>query len=487
MKQFAQLTLFTLFLLMTARLDAQTKNILPECWTKQVKPVQSKYFMMSFAETRSELENSIDPWRSSAYRGMGLVWCNADNFLKQDSILTGRRHHLSKVQYNKSTLLFQNYDAHALSPVSKMMFANYLMQTARFSPIMMIQYFKEKGIAPAKESNNYYTLYKTTINKSNVSLFIRNADSIAYQITIMEDDELFGDVMTSINYNDYLATENLPYPSTIKITKLNGKVMDEVKISGANIIANASPVLTKPATYSYTDDINAKPSLSVEKYSDNIHFITLKHTDDKVMVVEFKDFLLVADAPLNTANGELIIAEAKKIAPSKPIKYFVYGHHHPHAIGGLRAFVHEGSKILCPQQSREFARYIAAAPHTLNPDILQQQPKAIQVDSIIGDSRQITDGKFSMNLYVLGSKSQHSSDYILYYFPSAKLLVENDLVWIRKTGDIPRASAKQVALYKAIKDLKLDVTTIIQSSPATNPNIKSVIPFDELEKSMSVK
>jgi glyoxylase-like metal-dependent hydrolase (beta-lactamase superfamily II) len=210
----------------------------------------------------------------------------------------------------------------------------------------------------------------------------------------------------------------------------------------------------------------------------------LKHTDDKAMVVEFKDFLLIAEAPGSTTNGELILREAKKIAPSKPVRYFVAGHHHADYMGGLRAFVSEGSQIICNNANREYIKYIANAPHTLNPDELQLHPKPLVLDTLVGNSKVITDGKLEMKIYWIGIKSQHTSDFMMYYFPAEKMLFEDDLTWIRKDGYQVKANVRQAALYNAIKELKLDVKTIIQSSPANSPNVLSVIPFEELEKTL---
>jgi hypothetical protein len=71
--------------------------------------------------------------------------------------------------------------------------------------------------------------------------------------------------------------------------------------------------------FDHADDIIIKkdteiiPETRLEKYTDNIYFFELNHTDDRVMIVEFNDFLLVAEAPLNSENGELIISKAKEI------------------------------------------------------------------------------------------------------------------------------------------------------------------------------
>lgn len=69
-------------------------------------------------------------------------------------------------------------------------------------------------------------------------------------------------------------------------------------------------------------------------------------------------------------------------------------------------------------------------------------------------------------------------------FSERKILFQDDLIQMRKTGDILKAAPKQLALYNAIKELKLDVTTIVQSSNLNNKDNKVVISFAELEASI---
>jgi len=233
------------------------------------------------------------------------------------------------------------------------------------------------------------------------------------------------------------------------------------------------------------DEAPAKPDFSIEPYSDHIHFMNLKHTDDKVLIVEFKDFILVGEAPLNSRNGELIIQEAGKIVPAKPVKYFAFCHFHPHYLGGLRAFIHKGATILTPISDTAYVRYLASNPHTLNPDSLQIEPRTLKITEI-KDSMIITDGSYNMKIYFIGKKSKHTNDYLIYYFPKEKMVFEGDLVWIN-TKRASKASPRDKGLYGAIKDLKLDVNTVVQSWPVNNYDVKTVIPFSELEQYVNQK
>jgi hypothetical protein len=477
---------FGLLLLTTLQICAQPTDNMHECWNKQVNPLQGQYLTFSFTEKRNELEHSFEPWQQTNYNSTGIVWHNTDNFLKYDSLTLRGKKYNSKTQLNKSILLFVDYGDKDLFEVTQSMFSDQIFKTIRYSPITIIDYFVQQKISADKESNNDLAIYKTTINKTIVKLYIRKSDNLLDKITTLSDDELFGDVFSTFTYSDYSTADKLFYPKTIQIEKINGKVKDEVKISTANLINEVPKLLDKPADFNLKEDTEVKPEIIVEKYSNNIHFIELKHTDDRVMVVEFSDFLLVAESPLNSVNGELIISEAMKIAPDKPIKYFVFGHYHSHYLGGMRPFIHKGAKIICLKANQDYVNYLANAQHTLFPDSLQLQPKPLIIEEI-KDSLKITDGKIDMKIYFIGKKSEHTNDYLIYYFPSEKLLFQDDLVWIAKEGEIKKAGNRQVGLYNAIKELGLDIQTIIQSWPVADYGVKTVIPFADLEKSIDIK
>ena len=89
-----------------------------------------------------------------------------------------------------------------------------------------------------------------------------------------------------------------------------------------------------------------------------------------------------------------------------------------------------------------------------------------------------------MKIYFIGKHSEHTIDYLIYYFPSEKVVFQDDLAWIANDGPIKKARSRQAGLYNAIKNLKLDVKTILQSWPVADYGVKTIIPFDDLEKSM---
>ncbi|MEO0043129.1 MAG: hypothetical protein RL329_2577 [Bacteroidota bacterium] len=464
------------------------QNGLQKCWEKQVKSQQDSYLTFSYQEKINTLEHSFEPWEQTKAVSKGRISQNTSHFLQKDTFqYVGRnKHYYTTSELNATQLLLLEHGDTTLFPVTKSMFLNKKIETSRYSGACLIDYFHQQKIKPSKSTDKTWIVYETIINQAVVKLYIRKSDNLLDKTTILKHDDLFGDILTTVFYQDYAKLDGVFYAQHMVIEKINGKLLDDVIISNASLYKKILSLLVAPTQYQFAAEEVNKPDIKIEKYSNQIHFIELKHTDDRVLLVEFKDFLLVAEAPLSSENGDLILQAAKKIAPHKPVQYFVFGHYHPHYLGGIRAFVHEEATIICSKQDEAYVQYLTNAPHTLQPDHLQLHPKPLKIQEI-KDSLTISDGSFEMKIYFIGKKSQHTNDYLVYYFPNEKLLFEDDLVWIPKVGDIPKSSGRQTGLYDAIQALHLDVKTIIQSWPVSEMGVKTVIPFADLEKSIMVK
>jgi glyoxylase-like metal-dependent hydrolase (beta-lactamase superfamily II) len=459
------------------------RSPLQKCWLIQGKTGEPRSIRLDFTETIHTLEHDFDPWKLTTRTAKGSVWINENYFSKSDTLTSRNRSYYSKTVLNDSILLFQDYGDDGLFEVNQGMVAKQMVQTARYSPMLIAQYFMRQYNQQDAQKIDEESVYELVIGESLVVMRVNHDIGQVLSITAYAYDELYGDVSTMFEYSNYSKVDGIPYPRTIKITSLGGKVVDTVQVKATFEKQELPELLAQPAGYQLKPDVLTIPQVRVEKYNDHIHFVELLHTDDRVLIVEFADFLLIAEAPLNSQNGELILAEVKKIAPTKPVKYFVFGHHHPHYLGGIRPFVHAGVQIICVPENQDYVQYLAAAQHTGRPDMQQKEPQPVRFD-LITQEKTITNGSFEMKIYFIGNQSQHTNDYLIYYFPTEKLLFEDDLVWIARTGEPDKASDRQAGLYKAVTALGLDIETIVQSWPVADYGVKTVIPFVELEQSM---
>ncbi len=461
-----------------------TPDHLQACYHKQVVIVGDQALMLSYSEQKHQLYHSFEPWMTFRSASSGAVWVNGAGFAKLDSIVKPKATLFETTQLDHDILMSIGYGDTALKQLKISEYIEAPLMTARYNPAYLLEYMVRQHLKESAESNSTFAKYTLKIFKSIVTVSIRRSDDLIDNISTIEAHDRYGDLITTYLYSGYQSFNDVHYPSLIEIVQFGGKVRDSVEVSSAVIAAVVPTLLTPPTKYKLDQEDVAEPTqISTEQYNKYIHFMNIQPANMKSMIVEFKNYLLVAEAPLTSDNGELIIAEARKIAPKKPIKYFVFGHFHPHYLGGVRAFVHDSATILTQQIDEEYLRFIVNAPRTMEPDSLALQPRPLRTTEI-KDSMTITDGAVEMKIYVIGKKSAHAKDFLVYYFPKDHLLFEDELAWVPESGPIKKASERQAGLYHAIKDLGINVETIIRSWPITGYKLKTVIPFSDLEESV---
>ena len=388
---------------------------LQACYQKQVAPLSEQSLMLSFSEQKHQLYHSFEPWMNFRSAAQGTVWVNGAGFAMLDSLVKPKRTYFAKTQLDHDIMMSMGYGDTALKHISISEYMDAPLMTARYNPAYLLEYIVRHRLKESAESNSEFAKYTLKINKSIVTLSIRKSDDLVDNISTIENHNLYGDLATTYLYAGYQRVNNIDYPSFIEIVELGGKVRDSVEISSAIVKTEIPILLTSPKNYTLDEDLDEdavpKPTqISTEQYNKYIHFVNVQPANMKSMIVEFKDYLLVAEAPLTSANGELIIEEARKIAPKKPIKYFAFGHFHHHYLGGVRPFVHKNATILAQQIDQEYLQFIVNAPRTIEPDSLQLQPQTLHT-ATIKDSMTITDGNVEMKLYVIGKKSDNESDF----------------------------------------------------------------------------
>jgi hypothetical protein len=216
------------------------------------------------------------------------------------------------------------------------------------------------------------------------------------------------------------------------------------------------------------------------------------------MLVEFKDFVAVVEAPVNEARSLAVIAEADKLVPNKPIRYVVNTHHHFDHSGGLRTYLSQGTTIVTHESNKEYYLDILFDPRpwTLQPDrmsifnpmyMISRRPAPIDT---VGNKYAISDGARVLEIlhlqdmaYELGDPSyrqgNHGQDMLIAYLPKEKLLVNADLYSPPAQGPAPATATNGMkTLYQNMIKLKLDVErhVPIHGRVATNDEFLKLFP-----------
>ena len=205
------------------------------------------------------------------------------------------------------------------------------------------------------------------------------------------------------------------------------------------------------------------------------------------VLVEFKDFVAVVEAPQNEARSLAVIEEASRLVPNKLIKYVVNTHHHFDHAGGLRTYLSQGTTVITHESNKEYYLGIMFYPaaRELQPDrlslyspmyMISRRPAPIEtVASFAGGpgggaaKYVVTDGERILEIvhvqdmaYELSDSSyaqgNHSADMLMAYLPKEKILINADLYSPPAPGAAtPAATAGMRTLYQNMRKQKLDV------------------------------
>jgi glyoxylase-like metal-dependent hydrolase (beta-lactamase superfamily II) len=290
------------------------------------------------------------------------------------------------------------------------------------------------------------------------------------------DNTVLGDIVWSAIYTDWKDFNGLKFPTHIEQYQGSPKYFD---LSVTDVKANAPVDLTPiaggrggPGAPGAGRGGRGGPAGPIsEDLGGGFWLIAGGYA---AVVADFKNYIVVIEGPQNEMRAMQIIAEARRLAPNKPIRYVINTHAHFDHAGGLRPFIAEGATIVTHQTNKNFYEKVFKDPHSLMPDKLSQmspQPK-IRIETMT-EKKVITDGEHTIELYQVQG-STHSEGMIMAYLPAQKILIEADEfnVGPANAGPPARVNPYHTNLLANIERLKLDVDRIIPIHlPADNRKV----------------
>jgi L-ascorbate metabolism protein UlaG (beta-lactamase superfamily) len=221
-----------------------------------------------------------------------------------------------------------------------------------------------------------------------------------------------------------------------------------------------------------------------QKVADGI-WLLAGGTHNSVMV-EFKDFVAMIEAPQNEARSLAVIEEANRLAPNKLIRYVVNTHHHFDHAGGLRTYLSQGTTVITHESNKQYYLDImfTPGPRELQPDrmalynpmyMISRRPAPIETVASFaagpggGAAKYVvTDGERILEIfhvedmaYELEDQSyaqgNHSADMLMAYLPKERILINADLYSPPAQGALPTPTAGMRTLYQNMLKQKLAV------------------------------
>lgn len=272
-----------------------------------------------------------------------------------------------------------------------------------------------------------------------------------------------GDVTDSVTYA-YGTDPNVPQEILVVVHELHHEWRMTQRPVGTPKETVPDSLLRSPATFepppAGVDSLLGEAKLV--PLGPGLWSVDMEDIDSRSMIAEFDGYLAVIEIALSSANGERLARAARRVSP-KPIRYAFFSHHHPHYLGGLRAMIAEGATVVTTPGNKALVQDIATLPFLTEPDSLARSYRPVKVQTF-QDRYELADSTNQLIALNYGDRSQHTDEFVVFYFPRAKLLFESELGWVRVDGKL-RAARRAATLLPWIAEQKLDVERIVQSWP----------------------
>ena len=327
---------------------------------------------------------------------------------------------------------------------------------------MLALWSTPQGFVKAATANNAIT--RATRGGTEVSFTVGgkyklvgtiNAQGQVEKVQTWIDQPIVGDMLVETTYTGYKDFGGVTFPSRIVQTQDGHPSLD---ITVSSVTAN--PMFDAPVP----DNVrNAPPpapqAVASQQLADGVHYLI--GGSHHSLAIEMKDHIVIVDLPLGEARAIAVVAKAKELIPSKPVRYVITSHHHWDHLSGIRTAIDEGATIVTHRSNKAFLERVAKTPHTLGPDTLASSKKSVKIQTV-GDDGRLTDGTRVIQLHRV-TGLEHTGDLLMVYLPKEKILAEPDAYTAPAqpgTALIPPAVPFARALYDNILRRKLDVQVI---------------------------
>jgi glyoxylase-like metal-dependent hydrolase (beta-lactamase superfamily II) len=273
-----------------------------------------------------------------------------------------------------------------------------------------------------------------------------------------------GDVTDSLTFEYERGPGFVPGRTTVVLwEREHNWKLEQHKVSGSGDVPPDS-LFAAPKSFEPEVETNAiTPDAAVLSIAPGIWLIDMPDLETRSLVVEFADHLAVIEASTGSANGERIVDVAKRHWPSKPIRYFLFSHFHPHYLGGVRAFIAEGATIVTTPGNESVVRKAAARPFTMEPDRLARSPRAPDI-RVFSKRIELADSTNTLVGIDIGERSDHTAEFTIFWLPRQKVVFEAEQGWASADGKT-RAIRRTKKFLQTLQEENIAADRFAQSWP----------------------
>ncbi|SDU56539.1 MBL fold metallo-hydrolase [Jiangella alkaliphila] len=302
-----------------------------------------------------------------------------------------------------------------------------------------------------------------------VTLLVETGTGVVHGFESVRGDGVYGDVTDRVAYSDWRRVGGVVLPAK-RTDRCNDEVVRELDLEYGVDLAVEDDRFELPPGYTRPRPAPDRPDERLREVADGVYL-----DPDGVMVVEFGDFLAVADCPDDYHRSRSTIAALRERFPDKPVRYVVPSHTHGDHGGGARAYFEIGATVLTTPGHVEFYRTLARpAPRTISPDPYVATDDGPPIEAFRG-THVISDNVRTMVLHDVGPNA-HSEELTIVHLPDQGVVWQADIFFSPATGG-GLNPAMPITVDFAEKLAALGITTFTALLEAHHGRVVSVEEF----------
>ena len=252
-----------------------------------------------------------------------------------------------------------------------------------------------------------------------------NPENLVDRVETWVEHPVLGDMHVEVTYSDFRDVGGVRIPVRISQKQVGMETfvvaITQARVNPPNLAALMTPVAGAGTAPSGAATTPAPPVVASERLADGVYRITGGYV---AMAIEFRDHVVVLEGGQNESRGLAVLAETKRLFPTKRIKYVVNTHPHFDHAGGLAPFVAEGVTIIGDDNSKFFMEESLSSPRTLVGDALAKARKRAKVEGVI-EKMVLKDEMRTLELHHV-AMLEHSDAMLIAYLPKEKILFTAD-------------------------------------------------------------
>lgn len=286
-----------------------------------------------------------------------------------------------------------------------------------------------------------------------IGMYFDAKTNLMSKYELLFPDTLAGTKSSEIIYGPYTQVGSTKIPSGMDLVQA-GELVSRFKY---NVKFNQQ--LDETAFDTKTDGfvaVKAAPPggpAEVDKLADGVFLLeNVAGPNQHMLAVEFKDYILVVEAPGSSQGTATAWKKIKEAIPNKPVKYLVVTHHHGDHTGGVRTFLDEGVTVVAAPGTGEYIQALAGT----NDDGTANKTRKVKLETVRG-KRIFEDETQRVEIIDFGP-NPHAKEMLAAYLPKQKLLFEADM-FINPLNDAPQGPPQPttVAFADKLRDLGISV------------------------------